>query len=214
MKQPLGDCVSFEVRARPISLQGNPASKRQLKTQVARKIAGAQFLLSGEVEVGITLQVHDRERYETIFSPDVDNILKPLLDALCGPEGILVNDCQVQSVRCSWIDWTRADHNLLFEIRHAPDDWIPKKGLVWVDMGNKLCMPLNTSMPKPAQVIMLQAWRQMFATREELLGLKADHYEALCVMPVQRAFFRPRLKGFRVISLRQAEHLASSERRP
>jgi hypothetical protein len=204
MQYPQGDTVSFAIKARPVSLQGSPAAKRELKRLVTRAIFKSQFLLSGEVEFLITLQVHERERYEGIFSPDVDNIIKPLLDALCGSKGILVNDCQVQSVRCSWIDWTRTDHNLLFEIRHEPDAWIPKKNLVWVEVADKLCMPLNTDAKPAVQEAMLAVWQRMFSTRKELLKRGADYYEALTVMPIQRPFFKARLKGFKVISLQTA----------
>ena len=168
--------------------------------------------MSGEVEVVITLQVHERERYEGIFSPDVDNIIKPLLDTMCGPKGILVNDCQVQSVRCSWIDWTRTNHNLLIEIHHEPDAWIPKKDLVWVEFANKLCMPLNTDAKPAVKEAMLSMWQRMFSVREELLKRGADYYEALAIMPIQRPFFKPRLKGFKVVSLKIAARHASGRK--
>lgn len=202
---PENDTVEFALQARPVSLQGSPSAKRKLRQLVRDQIAGAQYLLSGEVECCITLRLHEKERYEGLFSPDVDNILKPLLDALCGPEGILVNDCQVQSVKCSWLDWTRTDHSLLFQIRHEPDAWIPKGDLVWVEICDKLCMPLNTDVKPEAQKVILAAWRKTFSTRNELLERGVDYYSALRIMPLQRPFYKARLNGFRVISLRTME---------
>jgi hypothetical protein len=38
-------------------------------------------LLSGDVQVGIEWTLHEEARYEQDAAPDVDNILKPLLDA-------------------------------------------------------------------------------------------------------------------------------------
>lgn len=204
-EHPEGDTVAFAIEARPVSLQGSPSAKKKLRQLVRSQIAGAQFLLSGEVECCITLRVHEKERYEGLFSPDVDNILKPLLDALCGPEGLLVNDCQVQSVKCSWIDWTRTDHSLLFEIRHDSDAWIPKANLVWVEICDKLCMPLNTDVKPAAQEVMLAAWRETFSTRDELLKRGVDYYSALRIMPLQRPFYKARLGGFTVVSLQAME---------
>jgi hypothetical protein len=92
--------------------------------------------------------VHESERYQGTWSPDIDNILKPLLDGMSGPQGLLVNDCQAQSVRCSWIDSPTLDHRLQFELRFSPDEWIRKDGLIWIEFRRKLCLPLSTQIPR------------------------------------------------------------------
>lgn len=100
---------------RPVSLQAKKEAKAELQKRVRGLLSNAKYFLSGEVEVSIEWLLHPKIRYEGVHSPDIDNILKPLLDALSGPSGVLVNDCQVQSVRCSWIDWMKQDHELHLE---------------------------------------------------------------------------------------------------
>src|SRR5207244_5710585 len=50
-------------------------------------------LLTGEVAVEVEWVLHERYRWESglmLTTPDVDNIVKPLLDALCGPDALLI----------------------------------------------------------------------------------------------------------------------------
>ena len=193
--------LSFDVDMKPASLQSASRLRKQVRDRVAQQVQLASYLLSGEVEVVVTWLLHEKVRYQGVHSPDIDNILKPLLDGMTGPNGLLINDCQVQSVRCSWIDWTSQDHRLQFEVRFSPDDWIPKASLVWVEIRDKLCMPLNTDIPPELQISMVDAWHKMFALRLEVIratgSFEAGRYFAFVQMP----FHRARLKGFEVVTL-------------
>ena len=195
--------LEFEIDLRPVSLQSAPQLRRGVKLQVANLVKASEYLLSGEVEVGVTWILHEKERYHGVHSPDIDNILKPLLDAISGPEGLLVNDCQVQSVRCHWIDWTSDDHRLKFDIRFLPDDWIPKKSLVWVEVQDKLCMPLNTDIPTAAQRLLIEAWEGMFEARRKIVEGTGNYGVGKYLMPIQMPFHRARLRGYKVVAIRE-----------
>src|SRR5689334_14388427 len=98
--------MTFSVVAEPVSGQAKDRSRRaDLKSAIGRLLKPIQYLLSGEVRLSIEWVIHEKERYETDRAPDVDGILKPLLDALTGPDGLIIDDSQVQSVCCSWIDY-------------------------------------------------------------------------------------------------------------
>ena len=193
--------LTFEIDLKPVSLQSAPKLRQGVKSQVAHFVKASEYLLSGEVEVGVTWILHERERYYGVHSPDIDNILKPLLDGMSGPDGILVNDCQVQSVRCDWIDWTSDDHRLQFEVRFSPDDWVPKKSLLWVDVQDKLCMPLNTDVPTAAQRLLIERWERMFEGRRHVLEELGNYEVGKYFMSVQMPFHRARLRGYEVVSL-------------
>ena len=90
--------IKFIIDRPPVSLQSKGNRKKKFKEHVAAKVDTAGFLLSGDVSVRIQWSVHEQKRYETCTSADVDNIVKPLLDAICGPKGILIDDNQVQAV--------------------------------------------------------------------------------------------------------------------
>jgi hypothetical protein len=141
--------------------------------------------------------LHERLRYQSPFSPDVDNILKPLLDAIRGPDGLLVDDCQVQAVSCHWIDWPSSFQRVSFELRYMPDDYIQKTGLVFVHIGRQLYMPLNETPPAKTQLLLLDAWSQMMATSEALERFTNDYAVAKAVTPIQHPFHGSRLRGFK-----------------
>jgi hypothetical protein len=180
-------------------------AKRALKEQISTAVRDVDFLLSGEVEVIITWFLPVQERYERSTSPDVDNIVKPLLDAISGPSGLLVNDVQVQSLQCRWIDWEKSNQQLEFEIRFEPDGWLEKKNLFWVEVSHCLCMPLHTHWPLAAQKLMLNQWRQMFTMQKELLTLGGSYSASLRVMPIQQPFHRAKLAGFTVLDINDVE---------
>jgi hypothetical protein len=131
----------------------------------------------------------------------VDNILKPLLDALCGPHGVLIDDCQVQAVDCRWIDWRDRTERVEVRIRFFPDEWVSKDGLCFVHLGKGLCFPINRTAPAEGTLLILEHVNAMLMTSNKLIGLGLDYYEANGVMSVQRVFHRSRVGRFPVIEL-------------
>jgi Holliday junction resolvase RusA-like endonuclease len=77
----------------PVSLQASRKQKTVLGDAVRGAFRRYKFILTGEVKMDIEWMIHERERYETSASPDVDNVLKPVVDATVGSQGILVDDC-------------------------------------------------------------------------------------------------------------------------
>ena len=63
-------------------------------------------------------------------------------------------------------------------------------------------MPLIDSAPREAKVLLLEAWRLAFATREALLQKKWDWYSANGVMPIIPPFHKSRvIKRLKVIAV-------------
>jgi len=187
----------------PVRFKASRERKQALTSLIKQQTRKLNFLLTGEVHVNITWMIHEQDRYESHRSPDVDNILKPALDALQGPDGVLINDWQVQAISCAWIDWTTHDESLEIRIRHMGDEWIEKEGLLFVRMTPTLCMPLNSTLPTRALLIILDAWEKQISVREKLLALSKDYYAANRIMPVQRPFHTSRIRGFPSMTLQQ-----------
>lgn len=69
----------------PLSLQASAARKASLKADVATVVAaGTTGVFTGDVEVTIEWFVSQQIRYGTHMVADLDNIVKPLLDAVTG----------------------------------------------------------------------------------------------------------------------------------
>ncbi len=191
----------MELAIPPVSQQARSESKAAFQAAVRKELTPYQFFLSGEVSVTVEWTVNEYERYETDRSPDVDNILKPLLDALTGPSGIIIDDNQIQHVSCHWDDTTGKDERLTVRIGYTPDEWLHKRDLFFVQLENALCVPLSCDMPPEFQQIVIERYLHALKTRRDALDRGIDFGSASVVMPVQRMFHRTRLRGFRVLSL-------------
>jgi len=189
----------WELQARPVSLQARRPHKEALTTQLRHSLTGVKYLLTGDVAVRIEWSLQERERYETGTSPDVDNVIKVILDSLSGPEGLLVDDCQVQSVACSWIDWGRDVQRIALRITAIPDAYMYKTGLVFVRLSNGLCVPIHCTLGE-SSIRILDAVETMIAHGMELEGLGASYGAVRGVLPIQRWYHPARLTRFRVLS--------------
>ena len=198
---PESGSIEIQFPFSPVSLQASSSRRAAVRVQFQAHMPKTEFLLSGDVAIEIEWFLHENERYESADAPDVDNILKLPLDALSGPAGILINDNQVQSVQCSWIDWLQTQQQVNLRIRFSPDLFVSKRDLIFVDLGNSLCFPINKSLSPDGLRILLEALRLQVRTRQTLqtLGMPSD--QARGVMPIQRLFHRSRLSAFEVLAI-------------
>lgn len=190
--------LQFEVEVAPVSLQASSERRRAVRESVSAAVRQVQYLLSGDVQLEIEWLIHERDRYESDSAPDVDNIIKPMLDGICGPNGLLIDDCQVQAVDCRWIDWT-GNQKVLFRFRFMSGEWVPKASLVFVHIGGNLYMPLNRSAPPEAQLLILDQWDRMVTLRNQIEDLTGDYAASRAMMPIQRPFHKSRLQEFTLL---------------
>jgi len=184
----------------PVSQQARTDVKDAFKQAVLEISRTAQYLFSGDVQLSVEWLISERTRYETDRAPDVDNILKPLIDSFVGPDGLLIDDNQVQHVSCSWIDWNNESEQLRVELRFSPDDWIPKQGLVFVKFGNGLCLPIPNWGNREQKLRLLETYSSLLKARGEANQQGLPYTWSQILMPKQRVFHRTRLNGFNVLS--------------
>jgi Holliday junction resolvase RusA-like endonuclease len=182
----------------PVSSQSATSGKSLFRATVQSLSRRFEYFLTGDVKIDIEWAIHEQDRYESNRYPDLDNILKALLDALCGPEGVLLDDCQIQEIGCRWIDSHVHDQEVRVEIRFLPEEFQKKKGFIFVHVAGGLCMPFNTSAKPAALLLILDRFATMLATRSKLMKSGLDYYLARGVMSVQRVFHRGHLGRFSV----------------
>ena len=113
---------------------------------------------------------------------------------------MLVDDSLVQSVACRWIDYGSQEQRLRFEIRFSPDEWVSKKGLIFVHFGDSLCFPLNDNMPTDLALRCAETVRRMLDTKRAIEAETGDYYAARRMLPAQRMFHRTHVaQKFKVI---------------
>lgn len=190
--------LEFTLPLAPVSQQAKSEAKSAFKCAVQAFTKTAQYLLAGDVQLSVEWLVSEQARYETDRSPDVDNILKPLIDSLVGPDGLIIDDNQIQSVSCSWIDWHREEEQIRVELRFLPDEWLQKQGLVFVQFENGLCMPIQTGESPMGKLGLLEAYSNVLAARRDADKSGLPYKWGRILMPKQRVFHRTRIHGFHV----------------
>jgi len=191
--------MEFSVNAAPVSQQSSNRRKKHLTKIVRNLLKSVDYLLTGDIELDIEWYLGEKARYEQDGFPDVDNIIKPLLDALKGPKGIMIDDCQVESVHCRWVDWSRSDQKLHFKIRFTPDLWVKKKNLKFIHIGDRLCFPLPAAVPEEAKHLVVLVAQMSQQAKQNLEDGEMDYYRARLILPLQRFYHRSKLEQFEVI---------------
>src|ERR1700688_3175599 len=87
------DALSFPIPFAPVSV-GSKNKKKTIQGDIRKCLPDCPYLLSGDVRMEIEWYVSARSRYEQTLHPDIDNIIKPILDALTGPHGLMIDDNQ------------------------------------------------------------------------------------------------------------------------
>lgn len=113
------------------------------KALMRSKLRQYGFLLTGEVAITWRLLVDEQERWESDTGADVDNFAKLLNDGLLGPDGILIDDVQVQSMHVYW-DGARGNPSFELTIQCSPDEWITRPASLY-ELADGLWYPLGRS---------------------------------------------------------------------
>ncbi|MDD2321708.1 MAG: RusA family crossover junction endodeoxyribonuclease [Geobacteraceae bacterium] len=196
---PDNGTIEISLMREPVSLQANRVNKDALKQEIQLLTTQTKYLLVGDLRVDVIWRLSEQERYETDASADVDNIIKPILDALGGITGLFVDDCQVQFVSCHWFDGPPGAQETSIKLSFSPQEWMTKEGIVFVHMGRGLCMPFDISWGKEGNVILLDKFIEMIRLRDNCLKETGDYYRAMSLLPTSRIFHRTRVNDFKVI---------------
>jgi len=189
---------TMKIPIKPISLQAS-RSKKDVVTGAIRSITRTlDYLLTGDIAVKITWFINPEERYESDDNADVDNILKPIMDALSGPEGIMVNDCQVQHLTCFWVDRDNMPERIQIDIEYEPDAYFRKDEIMFVQIQDALCMPINGNMSPEVIKTDLDILEGQVKYRDALIKRGVPVEEARWTLSIQRFFHRTRVDRFKV----------------
>jgi hypothetical protein len=136
---------------------GNRAAQRgEFRAAIQAELKN-HWLFSNEIHLEIILHVDVQTVLETDEAADLDNYAKAILDGLKGPNGIMIDDTQVQALTISWIDGYGApaftvaakgspDEFVLKpqEFYEMPDGlWYPHGRYLWSQGGSEPCDDFN-----------------------------------------------------------------------
>lgn len=130
--------------------------------------------------------------------------MKPLLDSLSGPEGVLIDDSQVKSFSSSWFTITNANQRVDIKIEFIDDEWLPKEGLVFVRVKGALCYPVPAVIRESSLSVWLNWLKSVQIERENFETLTGDYYPARYLMS-HGYFHKTRLRDFSVLEMDELE---------
>jgi Holliday junction resolvase RusA-like endonuclease len=200
-RPPIRGKMTVVVDSAPVSFQAKPERRNELADVIQASIGPVEYLLTGDVKLSIKWYQPVKTRYESDNSPDLDNILKPIMDALSGPDGIMVDDCQVQALRCKWIDRRVKDEKVTIKLEYNPDHWLRKEGIRFIHIGNGLCFPYPARTPREALGMIIVSMQSSLEAKNIILEHRFDYRRAQLIMPKHRFFHRTRLSRFEVLEV-------------
>lgn len=187
----------------PISLQASRKRLKEFKAELADAIsAGCDFIFTHDVEVTMCWFSREEDRYQSHIAADLDNVIKPLLDAATGRDGIMVDDNQIQSIRASWAIPAKPGVEFSLEFKSlSQDDIDSREGVAFVEFEPSRCYRLPSGRPDTWPTV-VETYQRILNSREKLLasGIEPGILQALS--PIARPWHRQRLRlqGFEVIS--------------
>ncbi|MBM3713670.1 MAG: RusA family crossover junction endodeoxyribonuclease [Actinobacteria bacterium] len=195
--------IVLHIEKQPVSVNSkNGLRKNDLKVFIKNIVSETEYYLSGDVKIEIEWYVSEQTRYESVSALDVDNIIKPLLDAISGVEGILIDDNQVQNISCSWVDIDPIESEyLIIRIRFIPREHIEKKGIYFIEYNKGFCFPLWENDPIGITKMRIETNEKLLKYRYELETKGFPYSKAKHMMPMQRVFHRSRLSEFSIVTL-------------
>lgn len=201
-----GDCpppfgtYEFVIPGSPVSMQANKASREEYAERIRKSYEGNKFIFVGDLQIEFRWWISAKSRYETDASADIDNALKPTLDALSGAGGLFVDDCQVRSLHVAWSHSTEGDEYIGVRIDFTPGDWYSNEDIVFINRGAGLCIPSPRNIPMDARKAWCDALDDREVLKERALKLGLSYPWATTLLLSPRPFHRTRLNGFTVVT--------------
>lgn len=167
-----------------VSVQSRTSRKRELVDTIHAELSKFKWLISGSVQIEFAWYLHGLDRQETDKVGDIDNITKPILDALTGPNGIIIDDAQIGSVHTFWMSRNeQLSYSVLkLEVQFSNDDCLDKNNLIFIRYWDAMCVVLNVDFADLRSVlggcIIVQARKRQRRAARLLrrLGAPADRF--------------------------------------
>jgi len=183
-----------------VSVQSQRQRKEELTSLIQAELSKYKWLICGSVTIEMAWYLNAPERQETDKVGDIDNISKPIIDALTGENGILIDDAQIGSIHSFWMSRnTQVQDNILrIKISFNNDECINKDQLIFVQYSNAVCIPLRVdfndikSMTSALIIIHSRLKTREFSQKIRELGGNVDDYLVCSSWDVHRT----RLGGF------------------
>ncbi|MEO1353744.1 MAG: RusA family crossover junction endodeoxyribonuclease [Cyanobacteria bacterium J06635_15] len=195
--------AEFIVKGSPSSVQASKESRDKYIHSIKSQFKNLEYILTGDIILNVTWLLPSKSRYETDAKADIDNCIKPIIDAFTGSEGLFIDDCQLSGLYICWRHIEAEDERVVFEFEFVASEYSSKDELAFLQLEGALCTPVNLNWPFAAKAI----WAAMLEsnqTSKSILEKLGISYPAVAgFLGSSRPFHRTRVNGFKIMTLNE-----------
>ncbi|GAB7531356.1 hypothetical protein PS3A_37680 [Pseudomonas sp. 3A(2025)] len=138
-----------------VSAQSQAERKRELIQEIQRELSRFTWVIAGIVQIEFAWYLHRVHRQETDKIGDLDNITKPVQDALAGALGVLIDDSQINSNHTCWRSRNEqvTYSVLVLDLRFSNDECLFKENLFFIQYWNAMCVAINVDFSDHKSII-------------------------------------------------------------
>ncbi|MBW8683555.1 RusA family crossover junction endodeoxyribonuclease [Chitinophaga rhizophila] len=182
------------------SIQSRKSTIDETKNEIQKELLKFKWIITGAILVQFAWYLDGVARQETSKIGDMDNISKPIQDALTGANGIIIDDCQIKNLETLWLTKNQSvqKHILGIEIRFTNSETQLKSNLHFIQFDGPMCLPINFDPTKIDELINAKLYLSGFkrlrriASRFKNMNVNADQY----LVVNSYVFHKTRLNGF------------------
>jgi Holliday junction resolvase RusA-like endonuclease len=195
--------AEFIVKGSPASIQASKDKRDQYISSIKDQFKSLSYVLTGDIILNITWLLPAKSRYETDAKADIDNCLKPIIDAFTGGDGLFIDDCQLRGLYICWQHIESEDERVIFEFEFVASEFSLKSELVFVRLEGALCTPANLNWSNAAKVMWASSLKFGQASKGVLEKLGVSYPAVASFLGSSRPFHVTRVRGFKIISLNE-----------
>jgi Holliday junction resolvase RusA-like endonuclease len=185
--------ATISVTTSPVSLQAKSNKKENLKNTIHNHFLNFDEIIISDIKVEIIWYCRTQERYETDKIADIDNIVKPILDSLCGEGGIIIDDNQVQTITAYWLDIWCGEEYFDINIKCFDTSFIKRSDLAYFEIRPNLYLPYNYRLEKNLIEKNISLLTFQFDTFDKLMKTGKGYDVARGILPCMRLFHKSRI---------------------
>jgi Holliday junction resolvase RusA-like endonuclease len=208
IKPPLDGIISLKIFKEPISLQTKGNKRKELKKIILESLEKIEFCIASDVAVEIIWIINEWERIKSSSTPDVDNIIKPILDAISGIDGILIDDSQIKEVNCKWEHSDFVDVYLMIKIKMLGKAYFKRNDIFFLEYDDKICIPFDRSNKKANNITLANFYQEMLTNYSHFKTNNRTHNQSKFFLPPFKLYHRSKIsQNFE--NIRYSEYIES-----
>ncbi|WP_455900755.1 RusA family crossover junction endodeoxyribonuclease [Rhodococcus gordoniae] len=201
--------IEIEIDVEPVRHKSNKTYREFIDAFRQSIKPQSSHVFTGDVLVSWTLYHDERMKLETDRIADLDNLVKGLNDAIKGPDGLLIDDSQIQSLQVSWLPMTPGRPHIRLRIEDPIVGAIPKPIRVY-EGADELFYPITAyDVGDERETLLLQALRRNIVFVDKMCAVMHGEdytpdqrfYFSTTYGQLQRGFMKTRVmeSGFEIV---------------